>query len=163
MLQLTSRGNYGILAMYYIAQDHRDEYISIDEIAERSQIPKPYLGKILQDLCRGGILVSRRGTGGGFALSRAPEAISLREVIEVIEGKIYLVHCLLNSAKCGQSKTCPVSPIWGEVQKIVIEIIASITLDDLVNPAKKQNMLAFLETCQTMYRQKVERARSGEN
>ena len=110
MLQLTTRGNYGILAVFYIAQ-HAGQFVSIEEISEQSRIPKSYLGKILQDLCRGGILLSRRGSGGGFTLSRAPETISLREVIEVIEGKIYLVNCLINSAQCGQADICPISPI----------------------------------------------------
>lgn len=155
MLQLTSRGNYGILAVYYIAQHAHDEYISIDEIVENTRIPKPYLSKILQDLCRGGILLSRRGSGGGFTLARIPREISLREVIEVIEGKIYLVNCLLKPSTCGNFMDCPIAPIWSEVQSFIFEIIGSITIDDIIDDHKKQKMLSLLEICQNMYREKV--------
>lgn len=163
MLQLTARGNYGILALFYIAQHARGEFVSIEEIFEQSRIPKSYLGKILQDLCRGGILLSRRGSGGGFTLSRAPETISLREVIEVIEGKIYLVNCLVNSAQCGHSDTCPISPIWSEVQKFVVEIIANITLDDILNPAKKAQMLQLLSTSEHAYLTNVRTLKFSQN
>ena len=151
MLQLTARGNYGILALFYIAQHARGQFISIDEISAQSGIPKPYLGKILQDFCRGGILLSRRGSGGGFMLSRAPELISLRDIIEVIEGKIYMVNCLIDAAQCGQAETCPISPIWGEIQKFIMGIIANITLDDILNPAKKAKMLQLLSTSEHAY------------
>ena len=164
MLQLTSRGNYGILAVCYIAQKASHEYIPIDEIVENSQIPKPYLSKILQDLCRGGILLSRRGSGGGFTLARSVQDISLQEVVEVIEGKIYLVNCLLSpSATCGNITDCPVAPMWGEVQKFILEIIASITIDDIINEPKKRKMLALLETCQEMYRHEVRELRAETN
>jgi len=157
VLQLTTRGNYGILAVCYIAQKSRNEYISIDEIVENSQIPKPYLSKILQDLCRGGVLLSRRGSGGGFTLANAPQDMSLQKVIEVIEGKVYLVNCLVTSSTlCGSMTNCPIAPMWGEVQKFILEIIASITIDDIIDAPKKQKMLTLLETCREMYRRGVQ-------
>lgn len=155
MLQLTSRGNYGILAVYYIAQKAGDDYISIDEIVENSQIPKPYLSKILQDLCRGGILVSRRGSGGGFSLARHPRDINLKDVIEVIEGKIYLVNCLQKAATCWQGDDCPIVPIWVTLQAFIAEIIESISFEDIVDKRKKQDVLGLLTTCNEMYREKI--------
>lgn len=61
MLQVTKRGDYGILAVYHIAQRPSGAFIAIDEIAAHSRIPRPYLSKILQDLCRGGILKAWSG------------------------------------------------------------------------------------------------------
>jgi Rrf2 family protein len=161
VLQLTTRGNYGILAVYYIAQQAKEGFISIDEIAENSQIPKPYLSKILQDLCRGGVLLSRRGTGGGFALARPSQEISLKDVIEVIEGKIYIVNCLLSPSRCGNSGTCPISPMWLEVQNFIVNIIESITFEDIVVDEKKQKILGLLEMCRTMYQEKFQALRAG--
>lgn len=155
MLQLTSRGNYGILAVFYIAQQPTRNFISIDEIAENTEIPKPYLSKILQNLCRGGILLSRRGTGGGFALSRPPDQISLKEIIEIIEGKIYIVNCLLAPSHCGKAEICPISPVWVGVQNFIVEIMASISIGDIINEEKKLSLISVLETCQAMYREKV--------
>ncbi len=161
MLQLTTRGNYGILAVCYIAQKANHGYISIDEIVESSQIPKPYLSKILQDLCRGGILVSRRGSGGGFTLASFPQDISLQQVVEVVEGKISLVNCLSGSpCVCGNMTDCPVAPMWGEIQKFILEIIASITIDDIINTPKKRKMLQLLHVCQEKYHHEVKRLRA---
>ena len=161
MFQLTSRGDYGILAVYYIAQNSKNGFISIDEIAENGQIPKPYLSKILQNLCRGGILYSRRGTGGGFTLARPPYEISLKDIIEVIEGKIAFVNCLMNPVQCGKAETCPISPVWGEIQGFVLEIISSITIDDIINDEKKQKMLVWLSSCRSMYRDKIHNIKAG--
>ena len=130
--RLETRGNYGILAVYYIARQAKEGFISIDEIAENSQIPKPYLSKILQDLCRGGLLLSRRGTGGGFALARPAQEISLKDIIEMIEGKIYIVNCFMSPSRCGNAKMCPISPMWLEVQNFIVNIIESITIEDIV-------------------------------
>ena len=156
MLQLTSRGNYAILAVYYIARKAGDDYISIDEIIENSQIPKPYLSKILQDLCRGEILVSRRGSGGGFSLARHPRDINLRDIIEVIEGKIYLVNCLQKSSpSCWQGDNCPIVPIWITLQGFIAEIIESISVEDIINDTKKHDILRLLTHCNEMYREKI--------
>ncbi|MBD3304842.1 Rrf2 family transcriptional regulator [candidate division KSB3 bacterium] len=160
MLQLTSRGNYGIVAVYYIARHSERGFISIDEIAENSEIPKPYLSKILQNLCRSGLLLSRRGSGGGFALARSPEHISLKDIIEVIEGKVYLVNCLLNPSQCERSTSCPISPIWLAIQNMVVEVIASITIDDIIHDEKKQEMLSVLETCRNLYHERVQSIKS---
>jgi Rrf2 family protein len=155
VFQLTSRAHYGVLAVHYIAQRATEEFISIDEIVESSHIPKPYLSKILQDLCRGGILLSRRGTGGGFTLSRPPGEISLRDIIEVIDGKLRLVNCLLTPPRCDNVESCPISRVLMGVQNFILEIIASISMDDIINAEKKQKMLALLEMCRTMYQEKV--------
>jgi len=156
VFQLTSRGNYGILAVYYIARQRRNEFISIDEIAENSKIPKPYLSKILQNLSRGGILLSRRGTGGGFALSRPPCDINLREIIEVIEGKIYFVNCLLTASLCDNSQVCPISPMWQHLQNFIMEIIASVTVADIIDDAQKQNMFGLLQSGRASYHEKIQ-------
>lgn len=155
MLQLTSRGNYGILAVYYIASQAPQEFISIEEIAKNGDIPKPYLSKILQNLCRGGILCSRRGSGGGFSLARPPWEISLKDIVEIIEGKVALVHCLANPPRCDNSVNCPISPVWLEVQNIILEIIANITVEDIIRDHRKHKLLNVLHQCQKMYHEKL--------
>lgn len=161
MFQLTSRGNYGVLAMYYIAKQPRGIFVSIDAISEQSKVPKPYLSKILQSLCRANILHSRRGTGGGFLLARAPKEITLKEVIEVIEGKMYLVSCLFEPSQCGKPEPCPISPLWGEVQKFLHELIQSITFEDIVDEQKKEFLIHHLAACRGMYAKKIQMMRDA--
>ncbi len=157
MFQLTSRGNYSVFAVYYIAEQAKEGFISIDKIADSTEIPKPYLSKILQDLCRGGILLSRRGTGGGFALARSANQINLRDIIEIIEGKIHLVSCFFAPSRCGKSENCPIAPVWVGLQNFMLEILGNITVDDIIHGEKRQIILDSLETCRMMYREKLEK------
>jgi Rrf2 family protein len=162
VIQLTRRGDYGVSAVYYIAQYPKGCFISVDEISVKSEISKPYLSKILQDLCRGGILSSRRGTGGGFTLARLAQEISLKNIIDIIEGKICIVTCLNSPDQCSRSDRCPISPFWNEVQGFIDELMDSITIEDLVNPEKRQKMLLQLETCRNLYREKAQAMKKDE-
>jgi Rrf2 family iron-sulfur cluster assembly transcriptional regulator len=155
MIQLTKRGDYGILAVYQIAQYPKGKFVSIDEISTKSEVPKSYLSKILQDLCRGGILLSRRGTGGGFMLARPAREISLRDLIEIIEGKLCIVTCMSAPEQCIRSDGCVISPFWSEVQGFIDELMESITIEDLIDHEKRQDMLLQLETCRKLYKEKA--------
>lgn len=156
MIQLTKRGDYGVSAVYYLAQYPKGNFISIGKIAKESEISKPYLSKILQDLCRGGILLSRRGSGGGFALARSAQEISLKDIIDIVEGKMYIVRCLNVPEQCSKSDRCKIAPFWNEVQMFIDELIGSITVEDLVNHGKRQKMLLQLETCRNLYKEKAQ-------
>ena len=145
MFQLTKRGDYGVLAVYHIAQQPLGTFISIDEIATQSHIPRAFLSKILQDLCRGGILYSRRGFGGGFTLARSASHISLRDVVNSVEGKSSLVNCVGDSEQCPRMPQCLVAPFWNELQAIVDELLGSITVTDLIEPEKHYQMLRQLD------------------
>jgi Rrf2 family transcriptional regulator, iron-sulfur cluster assembly transcription factor len=155
VLQLTKRGDYAVLAMYYIAQHPRGKFMSIEEISAKSEVPKSYLGKILQDLCRGGLLLSRRGTGGGFMLARNAVEISLRDIIETIEGKICLATCTWSPDQCHQAGKCPIEPLWQEMLDFIRDLIGSISVEELVRPDQRRYKILQLETCRQMYREKV--------
>jgi Rrf2 family protein len=155
VIQLTRRGDYGVSAIYHIAQYPKGHFISIEEISAKTGIPKPYLSKIFQDLCRGGILLSRRGTGGGFTLARSTQEISLKNIIDIVEGKMYIVMCLNASEQCSRANGCPIAAFWREIQGFMDDLIGSIMVEDLVNQEKRQKMLLQLETCRNLYREKV--------
>jgi len=156
VLQLTKRGDYGVLAVYHIAQWSQGTFISIDEIAAKSHIPRPYLSKILQDLCRSGILKSRRGYGGGFMLALAPQTITLRDILQSVEGKHTLVNCSENPVLCQRSSYCLAAPFWNEVQNFLDELIASITIADLVEPKKRHALLEQLQRSRAQYHRNIE-------
>lgn len=155
-MQLTKRGDYGVLAVYYLAQRPKGQLVSIDEIAGNCHIPKPYLSKILQDLCRGGLLHSRRGTGGGFMLARAARDISLRDILELIEGKLLLVTCLGEHDHCERANACAIAPFWDELQRVMDEVIGSISIEDLVAPEQRHGRLRELEALRNQYQQRIQ-------
>jgi Rrf2 family protein len=154
MLQVTKRGDYGVLAVYHIAKySAADTFMPIDEIAARSHVPRPYLSKILQDLCRGGILASRRGFGGGFVLGRQPEQITLADILECVAGKHALLDCTGNSDGCPRMEDCLALPFWCEIQNVLDDLIAGVTIADLIKPERRRDMIARLQQCRQMYRQ----------
>lgn len=105
----------------------------IDEISAAKHIPKGFLAKILQSLAKVGLIRSRQGARGGFALARKPDQISILEVIEIIEGKIAFQKCL-EEPGCEKSETCTLSAVFEAAQNQVVQVFSQMTLQDLMMP-----------------------------
>lgn len=135
MLQLTRDGEYAVRAVLHLASQPEGRVSLITEIAEAQDVPKSYLSKIMQNLTRAGLVKSRRGAKGGFALARPAEDITLRQVIEAIEGNIYLNVCLVRKGECKRDETCPVHLVWKEGQKKLFEVLDGKTMAQLVKDA----------------------------
>jgi Rrf2 family transcriptional regulator, iron-sulfur cluster assembly transcription factor len=131
MMELTRKGEYAIRGVIYLAQQAPGKISLISEIAEATGAPQTFLAKILQNFAKIGIVNSYRGTGGGFTLGRSPSKITLREVVEAVEGPIMPNRCLIGSGSCDRDDQCNVHPVWRKVQGQVIEILDSVTLEEL--------------------------------
>ena len=94
-------------------------------------LPGPFLAKILQTLAHADILESLRGPSGGFRLTRAPEHITLREVVDAMEGPEPFEDCLLGHADGEEACRCPLRPAWGVIQTLLTTTLARTTLRDL--------------------------------
>ncbi|MHB1361056.1 MAG: RrF2 family transcriptional regulator [Thermoleophilia bacterium] len=103
-MQLTRQTDYAMRAVLYLATS---PLASIRQIAEAQSVPQEYLAKILQKLAKEGIVTTHRGVGGGVSLARAPEKISMLDVIEAIEGRVALNRCLIHPRECPREKFCP--------------------------------------------------------
>jgi Rrf2 family protein len=92
----------------------------------------PTAQKLMQRLAGAGLLISARGTGGGFSLSRPAAAISLADIIEAVEGPIALTTCVDDTREdCALDHHCSVKPHWGVVNKAVRGALASVSLSQL--------------------------------
>lgn len=125
-------GDYAVRAMLYLASEPRGQVSQISEISKDRGVPETLLRKIAARLVKSGLVNSFRGSGGGLTLARAPETISLLEVVEAIEGKIYLNQCLIGPDFCDRISHCTVHPVWKQVQESVVDILGSKSLKDLV-------------------------------
>lgn len=134
MMGLTRKGEYAIRGMVYLARQTPGRLILIGEIADAVCVPRSFLAKIFQNFTRLGMVRSSRGAGGGFTLGRLAERITLREVIEAVEGPICPNRCVLESGACERSGTCAVHPVWRKVQEQVQQILDSVTLAELAHP-----------------------------
>jgi Rrf2 family protein len=131
LMQIPRRVDYGLRAAIYLSEQERDKCCSIAEIAKQQGIPKKFLEKIIQDLLRKGLIKSKRGACGGYALARAPEEISFHDVIQALEGPIAVNACFDDHLSCDQLPRCAMVGVWDEVQRKIVEVFARTTLADL--------------------------------
>ncbi len=131
MMELTRKGEYAIRAVLFLARQPQGEVALLGEIAAGAQVPPTFLAKILQGLVKLGLVRSARGAGGGFALARPASAITLREVVEAVEGPIVPNRCLTRGAPCEAGGACQVHVVWRTVQIKVVEVLDGVTVADL--------------------------------
>lgn len=88
-MRLTSKGRYGVRALFQLAYHHEGRAAQMREIAEQAAVPVRFLEQIFHELKRAGLLTAKRGPGGGYRLSRAPSEISLGDVVRALEGSAF--------------------------------------------------------------------------
>src|SRR5690242_8775317 len=93
-MQISRAGEYGVLGLLHLARRAPGSTVMIEEVAREEDIPKSFLAKIFQQLVRAGLIRSYRGASGGFALVEKPDAITVLEIIEAIEGRLAFQRCI---------------------------------------------------------------------
>lgn len=143
MMKLSTKGRYGVIAMYDLAMNAgKNEPISLKSVAERQQISEHYLEQLMGQLRKAGLVKSTRGAQGGYVLTREPKEITVGDIIRVMEGPIAPVDCLLSTNKddfhyCEKCDDCVTQGIWLKVAESISEVLDGITLDDLCKSEKK--------------------------
>lgn len=135
VFQIQRGTDYGVRVMCHLAALGPGGRAKLEELTDATDVPASYLSKILQTLSRAGLITSRRGTSGGFALNQPPDQITLLDVITALEGPVALNLCLMASDSCHLQPSCPVHLVWCEAQERVTGILKSYTLDK-VNAAR---------------------------
>ena len=135
-MELTRKGEYAIRGIVYLAKQTPGKVILVSEVAEATGVPQTFLAKIFQSFAKLGLVNSFRGTGGGFLLGRAPAKITLRQVVEAVEGPIIPNRCLTGEDFCEREAECTVHPVWRKVQSEIAAILDAVTLEDLAKSKK---------------------------
>ena len=131
MMELTRKGEYAIRGIVHLARLPHGSVALLSEIAEAADVPQTFLAKIFQIFVKLGFVNSYRGTGGGFSLARPAASITLREVVEAVEGPIAPNRCVTEKGECENSTTCAVHMIWRRVQEQVVGILDDVTIEYL--------------------------------
>src|SRR5262245_8323413 len=130
-LELNRESEYAIRALILLAVDG-GRPMSGREIAARTDVPERFLARVLAQLASAGIVESRIGRTGGYVLHRAPNELSLLEIVESLEGPTRSARCVLRQQGCDPSQPCAVHPIWATAQDGVIDTLGETTLATLV-------------------------------
>jgi Rrf2 family protein len=137
-MELTRAADYALRGVLYLSMQTEDRLSIISEIAEEMDIPEGFLARIFQILAKSGIIRSHRGKRGGFSLSRQPEEIFMKDVIEALEGPIHLNKCLSDYGDCVRESLCSLHDVWGEIQKDVISTLETTDFASLASRTREK-------------------------
>jgi len=120
---------YGMQAVLYLAAHTTDGVTRVDDIAATLKVPKEFVSKILQSLTASGIVFSKKGKFGGFALAKDPSRIRLIDIVAAIDGLEIFNSCVLGFPNCSPDTPCPVHDTWGELRTLAYNMLTEETLD----------------------------------
>lgn len=132
----TRASDYALRGMVYLARQPAGKLSMAGEIAAAENMPEYFFSKIFQNLAKSGLVNSFRGSNGGFALAKSPEAIKILDVIEAIDGPICASKCATASDACDRNDTCPFHQYWKEVQNAILSVLNKYSLADAVQQAE---------------------------
>jgi len=145
-LQLSTRSRYGVRLMTALALNWGNGPSLLRDVSSREDISEKYLGQIVIPLKASGLVVSQRGSHGGYSLGRAPEAITVKDVVEAIEGAIAPAPCADSpSGDCGDDEPaggcervtqCATARVWRRLRDDIGRTLSSFTLAELARDAR---------------------------
>lgn len=142
-MKITYKGDYALKALLELAlryEENSGSVVPITDIAKFGDMPKKFLEQILLTLVRGGLLKSKRGSGGGFLLARPPKDITVGEVIRLIEGPIEPIACIKEGYEgCADVRSCIFRGVWQEVGEAISTVVDTLTFQELIERYRAKN------------------------
>jgi len=130
-MKLSTRSRYGVRMMIDLAGHFGEKPVFLKDVAARENISEKYLSLIVIPLRSAGLIRSIRGARGGYVLAREPKDISLRNIVEAVDGATCLVNCVKNPETCDRASTCPTRDLWTFLGNRINETLESVTLAQL--------------------------------
>jgi Rrf2 family transcriptional regulator, cysteine metabolism repressor len=130
---VSTRSRYGLYIMYELALKYGEQPVFLGDIAKMHGISAKYLSKLVIPLRGAGLITSFRGAHGGYALARAPRAITMREIVQVLEGDVF-------PAAAKRRETSPTEGVWVMLEKTISDTLQSVTLESIVETGRQQTL-----------------------
>ncbi|MCZ7649099.1 MAG: Rrf2 family transcriptional regulator [Planctomycetota bacterium] len=131
-MKFTRAVDYGLRALVLMSRQPPGTRFFLQDLAEKAGLPRNYLVKILKSLAKHEIVRSHRGIKGGFSLAWEPARVSLREVVEAIDGPITVMHCMTDPESCSHAGNCAIDVTLGELRERIVDELQGKTLGDLL-------------------------------
>ena len=132
-MKLSTRSRYGTRMMLDLAQHYDEGPVQIRNVSKRENISVKYLEQLIIPLKKANFIKSVRGPKGGHMLAKPPEAITVGEIVRVLEGGINLSSCIENPEVCDRTSDCLTRGLWEETTKAMYEKLNSATLSKMIN------------------------------
>lgn len=135
-MKLSTKGRYGVRLMLDLAVNYGKGPVLLKEISKREDISEKYLWHLINPLKSAGLVHAMRGAHGGYTLARKPDEISVKDILEVVEGPLCLVDCVEQPVTCERSSFCITRDLWGDASKALADSLEKTTLASLVERQK---------------------------
>ncbi len=140
MLRITRLSDYAVRVLCTMYQVAGDRAFSARAAAQATGLPLPAVSKILKRLAQRSIVVSQRGSLGGYRMPRQPAQIALSEVVDALEGPFAFTDCgngKDDGPGCEYRASCAVQANWARVSSVVRRALASVTIADMLSPGRR--------------------------
>lgn len=135
MLNLSAKGDYGLMLLKVLNELAKGQYASLSVIAREQHLPLKYLEQVAASLAGAGIIISKHGKNGGYRLARPGNKIKLTDVIEALEQEVEPVHCSSKSSVCAslceRQMACERKTGWQALHRELFNLLKSKTLADV--------------------------------
>ena len=138
-MRISTRGRYGVRLMLELAAHYGEGTVLLKDIAQHQKISEKYLWQLINPLKSVGLVNSIRGSKGGYVLAKPPAAITMKDIMGVLEGSLCLVDCVENPTVCERSESCVSRDLWGEASQIFAKKLESVTLADMLERQKQKD------------------------
>ncbi len=129
-MKLSSKTHYGLMACHILGKHYPDDTVSATTLEKQISVSGKYLEKIMRLLTQRGIVLANRGAQGGYYLAKAPEDITVGEIVRALEEDLEIIECVSKSGSC---KCCPSSVVWRKLYGGINELLDGMTLSQVIN------------------------------
>lgn len=136
-MKISTKGIYGLEAILDIAINLSNGPVKIRSISERQGISDKYLEQIFRILKKNNLVNSIRGAKGGYVLSKSPQEMTVKEILDILEGPLSPVDCVVEGDCCNRFEGCATKIVWSSVREELDAITEAVTIADLVDCYQK--------------------------
>ncbi len=129
---------YAIRALCRLTVIAGDRYVQVGDICEGTDLPAPFIAKVLRELVEARLLVSAKGRGGGYALAKKPDKIRLMDVVEAVDGKDHCNRCVVGLAACNDKQPCPQHDAFKPVREEIVTYLKDTTLAQMAEALERK-------------------------
>lgn len=129
-MKLSSKTHYGLMALFVLGKNYPDKAVPASMLENYISVSGKYLEKIMRILTGRNIVTATRGANGGYFLTRAPEEISIGEIVRALEDDMEIIECVKVEGKC---KCCPTSAVWKKLYKEINAVLDGMNLKQIID------------------------------
>lgn len=143
-MKLSTRGRYGLKAMYQLALHYGEGPIPLKSIADAQNLSENYLEQLVSSLRKEGFLNSVRGAQGGYMLARPPSDITVGSILRTLEGNLAPADCVTGDGyDCENEENCVTKLVWMRIRDSIDQVVDSITLQDMLDEREEMQKEKF--------------------